>query len=91
MTDEKRLCPACGSHDVVPILYGDPTEDMAQRSYGGDIVLGGCIMTPRSPTELCRACGEYFGELRDHTDRFEGLGGYVPRWDEGGTDATDDR
>ena len=40
-------CPRCGSEDVVPILYGMPTEEAVEASVRGEIALGGAWSGPR--------------------------------------------
>lgn len=56
--------PHCGNPDVVRIVYGYPLGDDFEREQRGEIVLGGCVIGPESPTHVCRACGENFGRLR---------------------------
>jgi ribosomal protein S14 len=53
-------CPDCGSRDSVPIVYGYPTEETVQRSYRGEIDLGGCIVMNGNPNWRCRECGRRF-------------------------------
>lgn len=50
-------CAWCGSHDIVPIVYGLPTTEIAESD---DVVLGGCIVQPPMPNRRCRACDYEF-------------------------------
>ncbi len=52
-----RKCPACGSTDVVPILYGMPTAALCDQAEAGQIVLGGCVLTADDPAWRCSVCG----------------------------------
>ena len=55
-------CPRCGSEDVVPILYGMPTEEAVEASVRGEIALGGCVVFPDAPQNHCRNCGHEWRE-----------------------------
>ena len=35
--------------DVVPIVYGEPSEELVRRARRGEVVLGGCVITQHSP------------------------------------------
>jgi hypothetical protein len=54
-------CAACGSSDVIPILYGLPVPEVYEESERGEIELGGCCIGPGDPAWRCRACDEAFG------------------------------
>ena len=56
MEDVKR-CPRCHSEDVVPIVYGEPTEELAEKSMAGRVALGGCVVWPGAPDHTCQNCG----------------------------------
>ena len=52
-------CPACGSTDVGPVVYGFPGEEMWDASRDGRIRLGGCVIqahTDWSDEWFCRRC-----------------------------------
>ena len=49
-------CPRCHSADVVPIEYGLPGPEMAERVRRGEVMVGGCVMTGHDPVWFCRAC-----------------------------------
>jgi len=56
-------CPACGSTEVVPILFGYPTREAELAAERGEIVLGGCMVRGdgSDPEWACRGCGKEFG------------------------------
>ena len=54
---EKPVCPECGSHDVLPIVYGLPTPETEQRAMMGELVLGGCVIFGSDPDMSCGSCG----------------------------------
>ena len=52
-------CPACGSGDVVKVVYGlveDPRAFAGQR-----VELGGCCVGPGSPAFRCGECRHAWG------------------------------
>lgn len=54
-----RVCPRCGSRDVVRIVYGLPTYETFQRAERGEFELGGCVVGREGgdPNRFCRSCG----------------------------------
>lgn len=58
---KKRVCPTCGSRDVIPIMYGLPTDEALQRARRGELTLGGCIVDNQNPVWHCRKCGAAWG------------------------------
>jgi hypothetical protein len=48
-------CSECGK-PVVPVAYGFPGPEMFEAAERGEIVLGGCTLTPDNPTHSC-PCG----------------------------------
>lgn len=48
-------CPKCG-HDTIPIVYGEPGQDLLEMEERGEIVLGGCVVDKDSPTRYCANC-----------------------------------
>lgn len=56
----ERTCPACGSTQLVKILYGMPTGEALEASQRGEIGLGGCVIMPYSPDRACRRCKQHF-------------------------------
>lgn len=56
-------CPACGSDNVAEILWGMPafTEELEKELDEGNVVLGGCCITPDDPKYECNECRCRFG------------------------------
>ena len=54
-----RKCPHCGGK-VVPIIYGEPTQEAFEASERGEFVLGGCCINELSPDWECLRCGHQF-------------------------------
>ena len=50
-------CPRCGAADLVPVIYGYPDAELFAREERGEVVLGGCVVTPDAPALVCRRCG----------------------------------
>jgi len=44
----------------VRIVYGLPGPEMFEAAERGEILLGGCVIGPDSPTTGCPACGHRF-------------------------------
>ncbi len=61
----KPPCPACGSPDVIRIVYGEPPPALGEAEARGELVIGECLVGPDNPTEHCKACGHEFGRLAD--------------------------
>ena len=49
-------CPNCGEKQLVPIVYGFPSEFTRQLSQKGGVELGGCIISGDDPSLRCRNC-----------------------------------
>ena len=64
-----KPCPKCGSLEVVPILYGYPTEETMHEAEKGLIALGGCCVFEDDPEKHCNACGEDFSRPRERARR----------------------
>lgn len=56
-----RRCPACGSTELIDIVYGMPTPE-AYRNPPPNIRFGGCCRDPFRPDVCCATCG---AELTD--------------------------
>jgi len=51
-------CPYCHTAEkVVPIYYGEPTEDASKKSHNGELVLGGIKNPDGRPRLHCKECG----------------------------------
>ena len=59
----KRFCPKCNSNNIIPIIYGYPTQEMFQDSDNDKCILGGCCIAADEETEKsldkyhCKDCG----------------------------------
>jgi hypothetical protein len=54
-TGKEPECPVCHQSDeVIPIVYGLPGYELAQKSEQGRIRLGGCMVTPDDPHWYCK-------------------------------------
>ena len=51
-------CPACGSPDTIPIVYGMPASDPAEDPAWAGLHSGGCVVGPED--RFCRPCGDAF-------------------------------
>lgn len=50
-----KTCPICGvKKNVLPILYGLPSEKMFKQAEAGRILLGGCIVYDNQPEYYCK-------------------------------------
>ena len=58
----RSVCPACGSDDRIPIVYGLPTDYAIERANRGEVALGGCLIEDRNPHWECRACGKQWND-----------------------------
>ena len=64
-------CANCNG-PIVPVLYGRPTKASERRAQHGEVIIGGCVITPTSPLRACWRCkkahgptfGSRFGDLR---------------------------
>jgi hypothetical protein len=51
------VCPECHSKaQVVPIVYGSPSLELAQEGQKKGFVLGGCMCNSTSPLHFCKTC-----------------------------------
>ena len=55
---QEKKCPSCGSTEIIPICYGKPSYEGFQKSQRGEIILGGCIMRPNAPHNVCKECNK---------------------------------
>ena len=53
---EKPVCPKCKSKNVIPIMYGLPTGEVAREEKEGKIKLGGCCVGENDPQWYCKEC-----------------------------------
>jgi hypothetical protein len=51
----KKKCPKCQKNDkVIPILYGEPTEEAMKEIKRGFWRMGGCVVFLDSPNWYCK-------------------------------------
>jgi hypothetical protein len=63
--DEGQTCVQCGSHEVIPIVYGLPDAELLEQAEAGEIWLGGCVVEEDSPVWHCSDCGHEWGRFSD--------------------------
>ncbi len=54
--EDAETCPQCGSREVVPIIYGTPTEEEAEKARRGEVALADFVNWPEAPNKICRSC-----------------------------------
>ena len=70
--DEVERCPACGSTEWIPIVYGLPDPELFAAEGRGDVAIGGCLMFPERPDVECRQCStQYRSQFRPDDDKYE--------------------
>lgn len=53
-------CPHCGGR-MVPIVYGEPSEELWKKAEAGEVALGGCLIDVEgNPEWECNKCGQWF-------------------------------
>ena len=55
-------CPGCGIQ-AVPVLYGRANSAGLRLAQAGQVILGGCLVSPGSPRWSCPRCDAGFGRL----------------------------
>ncbi|PAA74849.1 hypothetical protein BOX15_Mlig009883g3, partial [Macrostomum lignano] len=64
--ESDEACPQCGhqlnadSSVIVPIVYGRPSSELMASAEAGRVKLGGCCISPDSPTLHCKKCDVSF-------------------------------
>ncbi len=53
-------CPKCRSTNVIPIVYGFPSEELFERADRGEVKLGGCVIEDDNPNYFCKDCEAEF-------------------------------
>lgn len=74
MSENQTRCARCGG-EARPILYGFPTGEMFKDERRGGAVLGGCRVTPDSPTHSCALCHFVWSE---GDPQITGVAAYLP-------------
>ncbi|CAA9560997.1 MAG: hypothetical protein AVDCRST_MAG70-1662 [uncultured Thermomicrobiales bacterium] len=69
MTRVEVRCPACAETvRPVPIAYGMPGPEMVAAAERGEILLGGCVVSPDNPTHRCPRCHRVLWSLAESGD-----------------------
>lgn len=61
LTRPRPRCAACRSDGVLPVVSGFPAPELEALASRGEVVLGGCKVTPATPRWHCTVCGANFG------------------------------
>ncbi len=75
-TQPPKTCPACRQRTLVELVFGMPGPELFQAAEQGDLVLGGCCITPTlacdSPNLTCTTCSwtgfELYGQIFEEND-----------------------
>ena len=73
---EPQECPSCGNRTLVELVFGMPGPELFEAADQGDLVLGGCCITPTlacdSPDLTCTTCNwtgfELYGQIFEEND-----------------------
>ena len=57
-----KSCPKCKSNMIIDIVYGFPSEELAEDANNNRVQLGGCCVGEDDPKFKCKSCGNAFGE-----------------------------
>ena len=52
-------CPFCGEK-IIPIIYGEPSDETFEKAEKGEVKLGGCCLSGADPQWACAECGQEF-------------------------------
>lgn len=60
----KMKCPACGEANTARIMYGLPSfdQELGESLSTGEVVLGGCVLSPDNPKWHCNLCHHEWGQ-----------------------------
>ncbi len=61
MSDKLGGCPSCGASEVLRIVYGLPSYELAEEVRLGKVALGGCVITGKDPEWRCAKCDHEWG------------------------------
>jgi hypothetical protein len=70
----RARCPECGEDTLRPIAYGLPSLELMEAAGRGEVVLGGCVITPHAPAWACTRC-RYQGGTLGGKANFESVDG----------------
>ncbi|MEK7230118.1 MAG: hypothetical protein AAB154_08740 [Candidatus Binatota bacterium] len=62
------MCPQCGSHEAIPVVYGSPNPELKRVLRRGRAILGRCEEWEGQPEWFCTECGS---EWRGRWTRFK--------------------
>lgn len=51
-----KICPQCGSKNILRIIYGYPSQELLNAAKQGKVLLGGCVIYDSSPEYECKDC-----------------------------------
>ena len=66
-----KTCPKCQSNMIIDIVYGFPSEELAEDANNNRVQLGGCCVGGDDPKFKCKSCGNAFGESDQYGCDFE--------------------
>ena len=56
--NDTKVCPYCGG-ELIPIIWGYPSEDLLEKANRGEVHLGGCVIEDNTNFH-CNGCEEDF-------------------------------
>ena len=62
-----KTCPKCQSNMIIDIVYGFPSEELAEDANSNKIELGGCCIGSDDHKYKCKSCGKEFGGSDDNS------------------------
>ena len=85
-----KTCPACHQRTLVELVFGMPGPELFEAAEQGDLVLGGCCITPGlacdSPNLTCSICNwmgfELNGQLFEENDLVGVINAYAQQGSE---------
>jgi len=60
----KPVCPKCDSEKVIPIIDGDPSNEMLEKGARKGADRGGYVMRRNNPEYVCLDCGTKWTKKR---------------------------
>ena len=54
---ENFSCPKCNKQNIIPIVYGYPSDKLLSDASAGNVRLGGCVIFGDDPNYSCKDCG----------------------------------
>ena len=50
-------CPKCKSENIIPIVWGYPTQELLDDDEAGRVISYGDLIPPNPPDSHCKSCG----------------------------------